>query len=229
MKEESNKKSNVLVIILIIGMIIALIFGIILGKIMFEGKGSGNKENSENTENNTNTEPNNDVKPDEKAHKSFVEKNGDYELTYSQSIYNSDFGLSMYLLSDQKSVRINIQSYAIKNIYQLNISDFTKVIKFDKKVLQIFFGGFGQAVGDEYIFFLMEDGTVEYVPFYEELSKWSSLSDSEKMNSHGAVTGVDNVVGLYGLTVDSEYSGYNSVGAARKDGTFYNLFEIIKE
>ena len=220
------------IVMILIFMLFTFGIGIFLGKEVFwsnnNNKNSNKNNDQENVVNNGNKENDVPTTKDENVHTSFTEKNGENEITYSQAVYDSNFGLSLYLLSDQKSVRINIESYAIKNIYQLNIDDFSKVINFDKKVLQILFGGFGQAVGAEYIFFLMEDGTIEYIPFYGELNKWSSLSNDEKMNSHGAINGVTDVIGLYRLSIDNEFSGYFSVGATRKDGSFYNLFEFFK-
>lgn len=213
------------IVMILVFMLFTFGLGLFLGKKVFVENNNKEKE----PVNNENTETNTPAPTSEKAHTSFVEKNGEYELNYSQSVYDNNFGLSMYLLSDQKSVRITVSKYAIKDIYQVDIKeDFTKVLNFDKKVLQIFFGGFGQGVGAETIVFLMEDGTIEYIPFYKEISKtnWSSLSESEKMNSYGTVNGVTNVIGLYKLSVDSEFSGYISIGATRKDGSFYNLFEF---
>ncbi len=74
----------------------------------------------------------------------------------------------------------------------------------------------------------MADGTVEYIPIYKELSNpnWKNLSDSERFNSRGAIPGMTNVVGFLYLQVDN-MSGYYSVGAIRKDGTFYDLMEFL--
>ena len=224
-KQVKGKALSAWVIAMIlIFMLFTFGIGIFLGKELFVNNEEKDTEEPTNAEV-TNTE----VPTSEKTHTSYKETNGETELNYSQTVYDQDFGLSMYLLSDQKSVRINVTKAAIKDMYQVDINeDFTKVLTFDKKVLQIFFGGFGQAVGAETILFLMEDGTIEYIPFCKEMinPNWNSLGETEKMNSYGTVTGVTDVVGLYHLTVDSEFSGYNSIGATRKDGTFYNLFEF---
>ena len=213
------------IVMILIFMLFTFGVGIFLGKEIFVKKPDDtNKEsNVENTETDTNTEV------DEKAHNSYKEKNGEFYSSYSQSVFDQNFGLSIYVLEDQKSVRINISKYGIKDIYQIDMNnDLSKVLTFDKKVIQVLFGEFGQGAGAETILFLMEDGSVEYIPFYKEISKsnWNTLSDAEKMNSYGAIKGVTNVVMLYNMTVDSDLSGYNSVGATRKDGTFYNLYDF---
>ena len=71
----------------------------------------------------------------------------------------------------------------------------------------------------------MEDGTVEYIQVFEDLTNWNTLSNDQKMNSRGKIAGVNDVVMLFPMSVTS-FSGYVSVGAERKDGSFYDLTEF---
>lgn len=222
-----------LVVMVVIFMLFTFGIGVFLGKQLYETK----KNNSGSSKDNTNTEVDKDKKENTNTnnnsliHTSNVEKKDDFNIIYKQSYYQADFGLSMYVLEDGKSVKISFSPTTVNTMYQLNVGTefFEKEISFDKKVVQLFFGGFGQGAGCETIFFLMEDGTIEYIPFYKELKKenWASLPLSEKMNSYGKIDGVTDVVRIYTLDITSGFSGYVSVGAARKDNSFYNLNEFL--
>lgn len=92
------------------------------------------------------------------------------------------------------------------------------------KVVDVFISGFGNGMGDETAFFLMDDGTVEYMPILKAREK-------NDYRSYGKLPGVKNVIkfiegelyegGPHGALVGSF--------AQRADGKLYRLLDIIKE
>ena len=89
-------------------------------------------------------------------------------------------------------------------------------INFSTKVNDIYASGFGQVIGYETLLFLMEDGTVEYIPVVKAMQ--------EKMSqSCGKIPGVENIVKFY---TTSGYGGVNLLGQ-RADGDYYNLSTIL--
>ena len=202
----------------------------------FIGYFLNSKDCKECNEQETKVEQKENVKPNSKAHTSQEEKkeyNGEeYTVHYDPSLYESDYGVSMKVANNFKTVKIDIDlktlSAAYGNSLDLGNNSFSKELNFDKKVRQIFFGQFGQAVGGEILFFLMEDGTIEYIPLYKEVAKanWKSIATENKMNSYGKLEGINDAVLLYPMEVYGEF-GYYSVGAMRSDGSFYDLNDFV--
>lgn len=236
---EVKKKSNKAQLLIVVVIMLLFVFGcgLYLGKQLFENKnkqqGPVNNINTENVEKpdpvNNNVEPEPPVEEDTKSHKSLKEVDADnVETIFTPQFYNSDYGLVAQLQSDGKTVKLFIDAQTIKNVYDIDIlisgEKYMKTITFDKNVKQVFLGGYGHAVGQEILFFVMDDGTVKSVPFYGQLRK---IDEGEIFNNIETIEGVTNVVYLYNLTVEKDGHGYYSVGAARKDGTFYDIFEFI--
>ncbi len=238
---QKKKKSPILlIVIIIVFMLLTFGLGIYFGKEVFANKGNNNKPNKDNNTNievdNTNIEVDNTntetpITPDEKAHNSLIEKGEEYDTTFIPNVNDSRLGLEAKILTDKQSVKVTLHLDDLSEYYAINLGkgEYSKTISFNKEVKQVFIGFFGQAAGGEALLFVMADGSVEYIPIYNEVKKdnWASLSDTDKLNSYGALEGVTSVEYVYYMQVDG-FSGYYSVGAARKDGTFYNLFEFLK-
>ena len=80
-----------------------------------------------------------------------------------------------------------------------------------------------QGVNEETIFFLMEDGTVEYIPLYYALK-------NNDIRSYGAINEVSDVVNLISVAAqpkDSPVGGHLSVLALKADGTYYDLLGYL--
>lgn len=91
------------------------------------------------------------------------------------------------------------------------------------RVVDMLVTGFGQAIGDETVFFLMDDGTVEYLPVIKAIKE-------NKFESYGKLPGLENVIGFpqiqitYGV-VGGGVNAYTQTA----DGKVYSLYEIIRE
>ena len=91
------------------------------------------------------------------------------------------------------------------------------------KATDLILSGFGQAVGEETLFFLMEDGSVEYVPIHKALQE-------NKIQSYGKLPNVENVIKFYngGSCAKTGPGCGHDIIAQRADGSYYNLYEAIR-
>lgn len=91
------------------------------------------------------------------------------------------------------------------------------------RIVDVFVGGFGNGMGNETMLFLMEDGTVEYMPIMKAYKE-------KNYRSHGKIPGVENVIKfMNGDYYHIPYGPYSNVFAQRADGKFYSLAEILYE
>ncbi len=84
------------------------------------------------------------------------------------------------------------------------------------KVVDIVMTSFGQMVGRETIFFLMEDGTVEYIPLVKVL-------EEHRVESQGKVEGLEDVIIM--RNVSGAYAG-DAIAQTAK-GDFWSLGELL--
>lgn len=93
----------------------------------------------------------------------------------------------------------------------------------NNKVVNVYIVGQGQSVGGENLFFLMEDGTVEYMPLAYAIK-------NNKFNSYGKVEGVTSIVDIVGGNVNGKAGGgHFSSFAIRNDGSFYDMGSILSK
>ena len=249
MEKETNITNILLCLVLVALIIIAGIFG-------YKEFGKGeNKDKNTNTQQNENTN-NNNQQTNNKEENNNTPK--DFDLTdfdgtkcieescdtyyYKLSDYvANNIGFTKTFSQDKKKVNITLDftncNQANCSGYDLNLANGKKEysISFDKKIKEVYFYGFGQAVGYETIFYLMEDGTVEYTPV-RQYFKTNNPFESGKMKSEGKIYSVSDVVKLALVTDEpiEQYKyqylggGYNVLGI-KADGTFYNLSRIIRD
>ena len=84
------------------------------------------------------------------------------------------------------------------------------------KAVDSFIESFGNGRGGETLFFLMEDGTVEYIPVIKAIQEG-------KFQSFGKIPGVESVVKFY---TAHNYGGLTPL-AQRADGDYYDLSSIL--
>lgn len=84
------------------------------------------------------------------------------------------------------------------------------------KVVDIVMTSFGQMVGRETVFFLMEDGTVEYIPLVKVL-------EAHRVESQGKVEGLEDVIIM--RNVSGAYAG-DAIAQTAK-GDFWSLGELL--
>lgn len=220
---EEKKKSNVGLIILVV---ILLLSCVGMGAFIFI-----NKDKLTAKDNTTTTVKNESKKVNEKATKC---PDISYDLnTNEYGLGASAAGISVTIDNTRKSAIISYNGATVSNTfglgwvtaaetYSYEIID-TKT--FDKKISQVLIDGSGQDATNSAILYLMEDGTVEYVPILKELNtNWSQPDNTKKFNSYGKLNGISEVISL----VPAEAQGYHTVLAKKADGTVTNLVDTFK-
>ena len=160
------------------------------------------------------------------------------EISYD--LNTNEYGLSAnsvgFLVdvdSTRKSVRISYNGATVSNSFALgwvtgadtNSYQLIDTKTFDKKISQVLIGGSGQDASSAAILYLMEDGTVEYVPIMKELqTNWSQPDNTKKLNSYGKLEGISEVISL----IPASAPGYGTVLARQADGTVINLIDAFK-
>lgn len=92
---------------------------------------------------------------------------------------------------------------------------------FSAKPVEVFRGQFMHEVINEVFFFLMDDGTVEYI-------KTVDLLNNSSYKSQGKITGLSNVEKFDILSVNMvDGGGYETTVAIDKDGYYYDLNEML--
>ncbi len=91
-------------------------------------------------------------------------------------------------------------------------------IKFDKKIVDVYFGGMGQSNTGDTLFILLEDGTVEYIPIVHMFN-----------HVQGAVVSYGQLAGITDVTkfVTASTTGGVTTLAIKSDGTFYDLSQVL--
>ena len=140
----------------------------------------------------------------------------DFEIT------NSRFDVNVSLNSDKKSVTFS----GDWGMFGENESSFEHNINnFSKEISDVLIGIFGWDGYSSSIIYLMEDGTVEYTPIRK-------AKEANDFKSYGKINGVEDIVSIkqiLGKQKNSPVGGGYSVAAQKKDGTFYDLSNLIKE
>ena len=140
-------------------------------------------------------------------------------------------GMSLYI--NDKGIPIINFGYDLKNYfsdvgYKINLEsiEYDKDVLIDgfsKKVVNCYFGLTGQSVFGSIMLFLMEDGTVEYIPVIEALQK-------NTFKSYGKIPNVENVIrfvnGGFGY---KNGGGALTVFAINKKGEAYDLTEQLRK
>ncbi|MBQ9029338.1 hypothetical protein IJ114_01045 [Candidatus Saccharibacteria bacterium] len=94
-------------------------------------------------------------------------------------------------------------------------------LEFTKNISDVFIASAGQTLGSEEILFLMEDGTVEYIPVKE-------AAESGEFKSFGQKEGLVNIVKFYhGTVATTSGAGGGSMSYAQDaSGNIYLLYKL---
>ena len=127
-------------------------------------------------------------------------------------------------LEDNRTVNLTISdldSWGLTN-YNSNEQSFT-INNFSEDIIDIRSGGIYLSVDGATIIFLMEDGSVEYIPLYKAL-------ETNDVRSYGKLEGVEDIVKLYNVSAipkNSPIGARTTLLAQKADGTFYDLSQIL--
>lgn len=141
-----------------------------------------------------------------------------YELRSGKQIWGYDNS------NELKTYYLNCSSSSC-NIIEENGEIYATIDNFQNKIRDYYFIMFGQAAGSEKIFFVMDDGSVEYMPVSAALTE-------NKIESYGKIDGLKNIIKIHQIEVSS--FGYDKgligrgAGAIAEDvdGNFYDLYNL---
>lgn len=231
MEVEKNKgKNNVALIVIIVILLIAVIG--LVGYIYL------NKDNLSSTKyvtesNNTNTNAKNNTetttKTQETKTNSTILFDGSKSINSSEKKYTlscqGNAGIWITVDSTQKVLTFSFTPTRVVEFYPLTWtstrSDMSSSnINFEKKIVDVFFGGMGQSSSGDTLFILLEDGTVEYIPIVHMFNHVQGAPVS-----YGKINGVSDVTKF---TLSSTSGGVTTL-AIKNDGTFYDLWYALKD
>ncbi len=92
-------------------------------------------------------------------------------------------------------------------------------INFDQPIADIALGESGQTVGGDVLLFLMQDGTVEYMPIVKALTE-------NRLESYGKMGGLTDIVKFYrtdAIDSNGDFSGYITTLAQKTNGQIIDL------
>lgn len=149
------------------------------------------------------------------------DKNYDYAINARGELAYAE------LSADGKSVKVNLETDAIKNAGSKTITTKTseQKITFSKKVVDVIYTGYGLDISYDTLLYLMEDGTVEYTPILYAASK-------NDVRSYGQAGNLTNIVKFYTNIEASSKSGvggYLTTFAQSSDGTIYDIMSMLAE
>lgn len=157
-----------------------------------------------------------------------------YDLDTNQySLSANAVGISVVVDNTRKKARISTNAATISNSFGLswvtavdpNVYELIDIKTFDKKITQVLIDGSGQDATNATILYLMEDGTVEYVPILKDINtNWGQTDNIKKFNSYGKLNGISDIISL----VPAEAQGYHTDLARKVDGTVIDLADTLK-
>ena len=105
-------------------------------------------------------------------------------------------------------------------------------VSFDKEISKVYIAGAGLTVGNEYIYYVMNDGTVEYTPITDKIAR-EAIKNPEafKLESNGKIEGIEGVNIIVKAMMhekDSQLGWSYTALAMKSDGSFYNLPNYVK-
>lgn len=248
-KEENVKKNNSRGLITIIVILVIVITGMGLyiaydKKLVFSkiGQDEKNTNNIEDKSSSDNLNGQDDNVKELDLNKSLNTTN----ITYSNPVKdtNGKYGLFMKINPDRKSVSLDINWITFGPLSGAstwaNNTETYQITGFAKNIMDVFIGDLGQSSVGITLFYLMEDGTVEYTPmfnkmfdsqnngYYEMNYTYDYSSDNRVTGQHfetkGAIADVVNVVQLYVVdAMEGNIGGGHTTIGATKDGSFYDL------
>lgn len=236
MKEGNNRgKNNVALIVIIVILLIAVIG---LGGYIFLNKdnmsstkyvtGSNNtykNANKDGSQKNTDTTTN----TQETKTNSTITFDGSKSINSSEKNYTlscqGNAGIWIIVDSTQKVLTFSFTPTRVVEFYPLSWTStgrnmLINNINFEKKIVDVFFGGMGQSSSGDTLFILLEDGTVEYIPIVHMFNHVQGAPVS-----YGKINGVS---GVTKFTLSSTSGGVTTL-AIKNDGTFYDLWYALKD
>jgi len=174
-----------------------------------------------------------------------------YEKPQGEELVSN--GLSLEINPDKKSAQLHIdwRKYdpdVVSSNENAEWSTSVPILEFNKAIKKGFIGGAGQSKESVILFYLMEDGTVEYTRLYKQSKDKEGYTYYEMNYSYnytaegkadsqahfktkGSIPGVTDVIDLYNVfaNVPNGVGGHVTTIGVKRDGSFYDLGDIINK
>lgn len=180
-----------------------------------EEKVENNTENEDNTTNSLEFNANNINNGNTNSY-TLANYNGTINITVDETGKNVTLSYNRKTLSD--TYLLNWDLTSVEDGVMEN-----QTITFNNKISDVVFSGIGQDATGDTILFLMEDGTVAYIPVYQTLT----TNGIEGLTSYKTISDLTDVVKFYTANVTNGVSSSVTVLAQTKDGTIYDLEPMI--
>lgn len=239
---EEKKKSNVGVIILVVVLFLVCIG---MGTFIFI-----NKDKLINTSNKSQTEKSSIKKENKQEEDTKIAELdlskclNQTNVTYSNPVEAiTSIGLTPTVDAGNRSVTINTDGskFGPLSTHSSYYSGEYKMYAdgFDKNITSAYVGELGQDPKGTTLFYIMEDGTVQYTRIFKKetdsagnqyysLNAYQQSEDNTRFHVDGTVKDVKNAVKIYNVNATTTGSGSMTAIAATKDGSFYDLSVINK-
>lgn len=235
MVERNTKHIWWLTIVMIVLLVAAALGGYLAGASRIANEVVEQKKEVEEKVKVTNKETPTEVKEIDLS-KSLNTKNYTYS---SLTDKDQDLGITIKINNDKKGVTVSYNTKALNSISSVTHStsgdNYSNEIKgFNKNIKSTFISGIGQDITGTVLFFLTEDNTVQYVKLFNRETDSQGNTYYTTYWSHGdnttpISTDTNDVVKLYGANASAPMSsGFYTTLAAKADGSFYDLNEIVK-
>lgn len=243
-----KKKGSSTGLIITIVVLVLIIIGLV-GFICYDRslKSTTNKSDIKETNSNSNKKEENDTNDEEKVKELDLSKSlNTTNVSYTNASDNiGDYGLSMNINSDKKSITLSIDWNKFGPLSAASawapVVETYQITGFTKGIASTFIGELGQDANGLKLLYLMDDGTVEYTPmfnlknagqsnpYYEMNYSYNYSADGRVVGdsyfvTKGTVSGVTKVIKLY----NANASGGRTAIGAKADGSFYDLGTILK-
>lgn len=231
MEEVKNKSKNNVVLIVIIVILLIAVLGlggyIFLNKDKYVIRSNNNNTNAKSESSQKNTETTTNTQGSKTN--STITFDGLKSINSSDKSYTlscqGNAGIWITVDATQKVLTFSFTPKKVVEFYPLTWkstrSDMSSSnINFEKKIVDVFFGGMGQSSSGDTLFILLEDGTVEYIPIVHMFNHVQGAPVS-----YGKINGVSDVAKF---TLSST-SGSVTTLAIKNDGTFYDLWYTLKD
>lgn len=227
MKEKSSKG-------LLIWLIIFIIISLAMGGYIAYDKFLNKKENVTSVSSKDEQKSSTKEEVQETYHSLAIKDNKciDSECNSDYSVVNY-FDLGSITIEDNIA-KIRLTKDKVKNYFGDNINvdsikeDETYDIKFDQAIQETYVMNLGQDAWSECIFFLMEDGTVEYAQLFATLK---SISNNTEI-VHKKVDGVKDIVRMVSISAQPKgalVGGYGTALAQKANGDYYDVYNKIAD
>ena len=152
------------------------------------------------------------------------------------SIYN---GIEAYINGEEVSILVRSEasqnfSGLIANSYFEGETTIRANVTTKKKTKTLLIGYYQDDLSVEfmkdvpYVFFLMEDGSVEYIDIKILLKNGYLTNPATNVRTRGTIKELKDIVKLEQCKLANEEDGYSTAVAIDKDGQIHNLFEYIE-